>query len=309
MKQRSLGSLSVSEVGVGCNNFGTRLDHVGAEVVVNAALESGVNFFDTADTYGGTKSEVFLGEALGSRRGDVVIATKFGMPIDDTHFGAKPDYVRSACEASLRRLNTDYIDLYQLHYPDETTPIADTLGALQELVAAGKVREIGCSNFTADQLREAKAAAGSGPSFVSVQNQYSLLERAPERDGVLAACEELGIGFLPFYPLANGLLTGKVRPGEPLPEGTRLANMPAERRAHWLSDEFYARVSSLLAYSEDTRVPILTYAFSWLLSHPAVASVIAGASSADQIRANVNSVKELTANQVEELDRLSATAS
>ncbi len=309
MKQRSLGSLSVSEVGVGCNNFGTRLDHVGAEVVVNAALESGVNFFDTADTYGGTKSEVFLGEALGSRRGDVVIATKFGMPVDDTHFGAKPDYVRSACEASLRRLNTDHIDLYQLHYPDETTPIADTLGALQELVAAGKVREIGCSNFTADQLREAKAAAGSGPSFVSVQNQYSILERAPERDGVLAACEELGIGFLPFYPLANGLLTGKVRPGEPLPEGTRLANMPAERRAHWLSDEFYARVSSLLAYSEDTRVPILTYAFSWLLSHPAVASVIAGASSADQIRANVNSVKELTANQVEELDRLSATAS
>jgi aryl-alcohol dehydrogenase-like predicted oxidoreductase len=309
MKQRSLGSLSVSEVGVGCNNFGSRLDQVGALVVVNGALESGVNFFDTADTYGGTKSEVFLGEALGARRSDVVIATKFGMPIDDMHFGAKPDYVRWACEGSLRRLNTDYIDLYQLHYPDETTPIADTLGALQELVAAGKVREIGCSNFTADQLREAKAAAGSGPSFVSVQNQYSLLERAPERDGVLAACAELGIGFLPFYPLANGLLTGKVRPGEPLPEGTRLANMPDERRAHWLSDEFYGRVSSLLSYSEDTRVPILTYAFSWLLSHPAVASVIAGASSADQIRANVNSVEELTDSQVEELNRLSGAAS
>ncbi len=309
MKQRSLGSLSVSEVGVGCNNFGSRLDHVGALVVVNGALESGVNFFDTADIYGGTKSEVFLGEALGARRSDVVIATKFGMPIDDTHFGAKPDYVRWACEGSLRRLNTDYIDLYQLHYPDETTPIADTLGALQELVAAGKVREIGCSNFTADQLREAKAAAGSGPSFVSVQNQYSLLERAPERDGVLAACEELGIGFLPFYPLANGLLTGKVRPGEPLPEGTRLANMPEERRAHWLSDEFYGRVSALLSYSEDTHVPILTYAFSWLLSHPAVASVIAGASSADQIRANVNSVMELSDDQIEELNRLSEAVS
>ncbi|HEV7958137.1 MAG TPA: aldo/keto reductase [Acidimicrobiales bacterium] len=309
MKQRSLGSLSVSEVGVGCNNFGSRLDEVGALVVVNGALESGVNFFDTADIYGGTKSEVFLGEALGSRRANVVIATKFGMPIDDTHFGAKPDYVRSACEDSLRRLNTDYIDLYQLHYPDETTPIADTLGALQELVAAGKVREIGCSNFTADQLREAKAAAGRGPSFVSVQNQYSLLERAPERDGVLAACEELGIGFLPFYPLANGLLTGKVRPGEPLPEGTRLANMPAERSAHWLSDEIYGRVGSLLSYAEDTRTPVLTYAFSWLLSHPAVASVIAGASSADQIRANVSSVKELTDSQFEELNRLTAVAS
>lgn len=307
MTQRSIGSLAVSEVGVGCNNFGTRLDQVGAKVVVNAALESGVNFFDTADIYGGTKSEVFLAEALGSRRSEVVIATKFGMPIDDTHFGAKPEYVRSACEASLKRLNTDYIDLYQLHYPDEATPIADTLGALQQLVAEGKVREIGCSNFTADQLREAKEAAGSGPSFVSVQNQYSLLERAPERDGVLAACEELGISFLPFYPLANGLLAGKVRPGEPLPEGTRLANMPAERSAHWLSDEFYTRVRSLLAYSEDTRVPILTYAFSWLLSHPVVASVIAGASSADQIRANAASVTELTDNQIEELNRLTAT--
>jgi aryl-alcohol dehydrogenase-like predicted oxidoreductase len=219
MKQRTLGSLSVSEVGVGCNNFGTRLDQAGAQAVVDAALESGVNFFDTADVYGGTKSEVFLGEALGNRRSDVVIATKFGMPLDDTHFGAKPEYVRSACEDSLRRLNTDYIDLYQLHYPDEKTPIADTLGALQELVAAGKVREIGCSNFTADQLREAKAAAGNGPSFISVQNQYSLLERAPERDGVLALCEELGIGFLPFYPLANGLLTGKIRPANRSPKG------------------------------------------------------------------------------------------
>jgi aryl-alcohol dehydrogenase-like predicted oxidoreductase len=309
MEQRTIGSLSVSEVGVGCNNFGVRLDQVGAQVVVNAALESGVNFFDTADIYGGTKSEVFLAEALGSRRSEVVIATKFGMPIDDTHFGAKPEYVRAACEDSLKRLNTDYIDLYQLHYPDEKTPIADTLGALQELVAAGKVREIGCSNFTADQLREAKVAAGDGPSFVSVQNQYSLLERAPEHDGVLAACEELGISFLPFYPLANGLLTGKIRPGEPLPEGTRLANMAKERSVHWLSDEFYARVRTLLEYSEDTRVPILNFAFSWLLSHPAVASVIAGASSGDQIRANVNSVQVLTDNQIEELNRLTVTES
>jgi aryl-alcohol dehydrogenase-like predicted oxidoreductase len=306
MQQRALGSLSVSVVGVGCNNFGSRLDQVGATVVVNGALEAGVNFFDTADTYGATKSEVFLGVALGPRRKDVVIATKFGMPIDDTHFGASPNYVRSACEDSLRRLNTDVIDLYQLHYPDDTVPIAETLGALGELVAAGKVREIGCSNFNADQLREAKAVAGNGPSFVSVQNQFSLLDRSPERDGVLAACEELGMSLLPFYPLANGLLTGKVRPGEPIPAGTRLANMSSERSAHWLSDQFQGRVGALLAYAENERTPILTLAFSWLLSHPRVASVIAGASSADQIRANAASVRELRPEELAELDRLTA---
>ncbi|MFY9783531.1 MAG: aldo/keto reductase [Acidimicrobiales bacterium] len=304
MERRSLGSLKVSEVGLGCNNFGTRLDQARATLVVNGALEAGVNFFDTADTYGATKSEVFLGQALGARRRDVVIATKFGMPIDDTHFGAKPAYVRSACEDSLRRLNTDYIDLYQLHYPDETVPIAETLGALQELVAEGKVREIGCSNFNAQQLRDAKAAAGEGPSFVSVQNQFSLLDRSPERDGVLATCEDLSMSLLPFYPLANGLLTGKVRPGEPLLEGTRLSNMPPERSAHWLSDEFQFRVGSLLEYAESINVPILSLAFSWLLSHPVVPSVIAGASSADQIRANVASVAALSDEQLEELSRL-----
>jgi len=218
MKKRSIGSLLVSEVGVGCNNFGMRLDFDGTKAVVDSAIENGINFFDTADIYGGTKSEVLLGQALGGRRAEVIIASKFGMPIDETRFGAKPQYVRSACEDSLKRLGTDYIDLYQLHYPDPTVPIADTIGAMQELVAEGKVREIGCSNFTADQLREAKVAAGNGPSFVSVQNQYSLLERAPERDGVLDACAELGIGFLPFYPLANGWLTGKIHPGAPLPE-------------------------------------------------------------------------------------------
>jgi aryl-alcohol dehydrogenase-like predicted oxidoreductase len=304
MKRRALGSLEVSEVGLGCNNFGTRLDQDAATLVVNGALNAGVNFFDTADTYGATKSEVFLSRALGARRGDVVIATKFGMPIDDTHFGASPAYVRSACEDSLRRLNTEYIDLYQLHYPDDTVAIADTLGELQKLVAEGKVREIGCSNFTAEQLRAAKVAAGDGPAFVSVQNQFSLLDRAPERDGVLDICKELGIGFLPFYPLANGLLTGKVRPGEPLPEGTRLSKMPPERSAHWLSDEFQARVGTLLEYADAINVPILSIAFSWLLHHPAVSSVIAGASSAEQIRANVASVTTLTQGQIEELNRM-----
>jgi len=307
MEHRTIGSLSVSVVGVGCNNFGGRLNEVGATVVVNGALEAGINFFDTADTYGGTNSEVFLGRALGQRRGEVVVATKFGMPIDDTHMGAKPEYVRSACDASLQRLGTDHIDLYQLHYPDATVPIAETLGALGELVAAGKVREIGCSNFTAEQLREAKAAAGGGPAFVSVQNQYSLLDRSPERDGVLDACDELGLAFLPFYPLANGLLTGKVRPGEPPPAGSRLANMPPERSAHWLSDVMTGRVGSLINYAESIPVPILTLAFSWLLSHPEVSSVIAGASTADQIEANARSVMTLTKEQRRELDRLSET--
>ena len=304
MDHRSLGGLSVSVVGVGCNNFGARLDQDRASAVVRGAIDAGVNFFDTADIYGATNSEVFLGVALGDRRSDVVVATKFGMPIDDTHFGASPEYVRSACEDSLRRLNTEYIDLYQLHYPDDTVAIADTLGELQKLVAEGKVREIGCSNFTAEQLRAAKVAAGDGPAFVSVQNQFSLLDRAPERDGVLDICKELGIGFLPFYPLANGLLTGKVRPGEPLPEGTRLSKMPPERSAHWLSDEFQARVGTLLEYADAINVPILSIAFSWLLHHPAVSSVIAGASSAEQIRANVASVTTLTQGQIEELNRM-----
>src|SRR5579863_9539621 len=258
MDTRALGSLQVSVVGVGCNNFGSRLDQEGTTNVVLGALEAGVTFFDTADIYGGTKSEQMLGVALGSRRDEAIIASKFGMPIDDTHFGAKPSYVKSACEDSLRRLGTDHIDLYQLHYPDDTVPIADTLGALRELVDAGKVREIGCSNLTVAQLREAKSAAGEGPAFVSVQNQYSLLEREPERDGVLDVCAELGMSFLPFYPLANGLLTGKVRPGQPIPEGSRLAKMTPERSVHWLGDDLQSKVAALLAYAEEIEVPILS---------------------------------------------------
>ena len=306
MEKRSLGSLRVSIVGVGCNNFGARLDLGATTSVVLGALDAGINFFDTADIYGATQSEVLLGQALGARRSDVVIATKFGMPIDDEHFGAHPDYVRQACEDSLGRLGTDYIDLYQLHFPDDTVPIADTLGALSELVAAGKVREIGCSNLNAAQLREAQAAAGAGPCFVSVQNQYSLLAREPERDGVLEACEELGLGFLPFYPLANGLLTGKVQPGQAPPEGTRLAAMSAERSVHWLSDEIQGRVGELLDYAQEIEIPLLSLAFSWLASHHQVSSVIAGASSADQVRANANAVQTLGAEVLAALDVLTA---
>ena len=306
METRALGSLQVSVVGVGCNNFGSRLDQAGTTNVVLAALEAGITFFDTADIYGATKSETMLGVALGARRDEAIIASKFGMPIDDTHFGAKPSYVRSACEDSLRRLGTDHLDLYQLHYPDDTVPIAETLGALRELVEAGKVREIGCSNLTVAQLNDAKSAAGDGPAFVSVQNQYSLLEREPERDGVLEACSALGMGFLPFYPLANGLLTGKVRPGQPIPEGSRLAKMTAERSVHWLGDELQSKVAALLEYAESIDVPILSLAFSWLLSHEAVASVIAGASNADQVRANASAVRSLSPDVIARLDELTS---
>jgi len=304
--KRALGSLQVSVVGVGCNNFGSRLDQVGTNGVVGAAIDAGINFFDTADIYGGTKSEEMLGVALGKWRDEFVIASKFGMPIDDTHFGASPAYVRQACEDSLRRLGTDHIDLYQLHYPDDTVPIAETLGALHELIAQGKVREIGCSNFTVAQLQEAKSAAGDGPAFVSVQNQYSLLEREPERDGVLDACDSLGVSFLPFYPLANGLLTGKVRPGEPLPENSRLAKMAPERSVHWLGDELQGKVAALLDYADELEVPILSLAFSWLLSHAAVSSVIAGASNADQIRANAAAPRALSNDVVARLNELTS---
>jgi aryl-alcohol dehydrogenase-like predicted oxidoreductase len=304
METRALGSLRVSVVGVGCNNFGSRLDQVGTTDVVLGALDAGVNFFDTADIYGATQSEVLLGVALGARRDEAIIASKFGMPIDDTHVGASPAYVRSACEDSLRRLGTDHIDLYQLHYPDDTVPIADTLGALRELVEAGKVLEIGCSNLSVAQLQEAQGAAGDGPAFVSVQNQYSLLEREPERDGVLDACSTLGISFLPFYPLANGLLTGKVRPGQPIPEESRLAKMAPERSVHWLGDELQAKVAALLEYAESIDVPILSLAFSWLLSHGVIPSVIAGASDADQVRANAAAVRTLAPDVIARLNEL-----
>ena len=306
MERRRIGSLSVSVVGFGCNNFGARLDARATAEVVRAALDEGVNFFDTADIYGATQSEVFLGQALRGRRDEAVVATKFGMPIDDAHFGASPAYVREACEASLARLGTDHIDLYQLHYPDESVPIADTLGALAELVEAGKVRQIGCSNLSVAQLRVAREAAGEHPAFVSIQNQYSLLAREVERDGVLEACNELDLAFLPYYPLANGLLTGKVRPGEPIPEGTRLSLMAPERSVHWLSDAFQQKVATLLEYAASIHTPILSLAFSWLVSHPEVASVIAGASSPEQVRANAAAVTTLDPAVRTRLDELTA---
>ena len=231
VQTRRIGSLDVSVVGIGCNNFGRRLDAAGTAAVVHAAFDNGVNLLDTADMYSLGQSEEYIGKALGSRRSEAIIATKFGMKMDEEKHGAKPAYIKQAVEDSLKRLNIDVIDLYQLHTPDPTVPIADTLGALDDLVKAGKVREIGCSNFSAEQLREAEAAVPAGGArFVSVQNQYSPLQREPEAS-VLPECERLNVGFLPYSPLANGLLTGKFRQGQPVPEGTRIGGggQPAER--------------------------------------------------------------------------------
>ncbi len=287
-----MGGLEVSAVGLGCNNFGRRLDFVGSDAVVGAALDAGVTLFDTADFYGETKSEEFLGRALGKRRDQVVLATKFGAPLDGTGGGASPTYVRRAVEASLTRLGTDRIDLYQLHLPDPETPVSETLGVLDELVRQGKVREVGCSNFTADQLREAdRAALGGGLArFVTVQNEYNLFHRVPEAD-VLPECDRLDIRFLPYRPLASGVLTGKYRLGRPVPEGTRLSSDDAKPSSDYasrlLGDDSLARVEALVDLAESNGHTILDLAFAWLLSRPQVPSVIAGASTPEQVRANV----------------------
>lgn len=282
MNRRKIGSLEVSEIGLGCNNFGGRMTEAETIAVVHAALDNGINFFDTADVYGATKSEEFLGRALKDRRSEAVIATKFGHHLDDERQGARPEYVKRACEDSLRRLNIETIDLYQLHRPDPSVPIEDTLGALNALVVAGKVREIGCSNFGVPLLREAASAVTpGGVGFVSVQNHFSLFHRGPLEDGVLAECEATGVGMLPYFPLASGLLTGKYRLG---------AALPASRRIQADSDKLAVAnleyVEKLIAVAESNGRTILELAFGWLLSFDAVASVIAGATSVEQIRAN-----------------------
>jgi aryl-alcohol dehydrogenase-like predicted oxidoreductase len=314
MEQRSIGALSVSSVGLGCNNFGRKLDEDASASVVHAALDAGINFFDTADVYGygdhsysGTgKSEEFLGAALGTRRAEVAIATKFGISMsktDRTMRGGGAKWVRQACEDSLRRLGTDYIDLYQLHRPDMDSQISETLGALDELVDEGKVRVAGCSNFSAAQLVEADVAAtelGSA-KFHTVQNEYSLLRREAEHD-VLPTCSDLGVAFLPFFPLASGLLTGKYRRGEDAPPGTRLAFWePREHQA--LTDDVLDQVEQLSEIANDSGHSILELAFSWLLSRPQVASVIAGATSPEQVRSNVSAASwDLPADVLSRVD-------
>jgi aryl-alcohol dehydrogenase-like predicted oxidoreductase len=286
MDTRTIGSLTVSLVGLGCNNFGMRIGRKETDAVVGAALDAGITLFDTADIYGGTKSEEYLGAALGTRRDEIVLATKFGAPYEDHTGGAAPAYIRVALEDSLRRLGTDHVDLYQLHIPDKNTPIADTLGTLAELVADGKVREFGCSNLDGAMLEEAGAAVVDGsPGFISVQNQYNVLYREPE-DEVLPFCDRTHTAFLPFFPLASGVLSGKYRAGEAAPEGTRMASW-GERAKKELSEERLAKVAALDALAKSEGRTVLELAFAWLLSHPAVASVIAGATKPEQIAANV----------------------
>jgi aryl-alcohol dehydrogenase-like predicted oxidoreductase len=302
MEKRRIGSLEVSVVGLGCNNFGRRLDFNATASVIAAALDAGINFLDTADSYGGTKSEEFIGRALGTRRDEVIIGTKFGSTLDDKRKGAKPDYVRRACDDSLKRLATDRIDLYLLHRPDPSTPIAETLDALDKLVRAGKVREIGCSNFSVDQLREADAVVPKGRArFVSVQNEYSLLHRDPERD-VIPECQRLGLAFIPYFPLASGLLSGKYRRGKPIPKGSRIGS---GWNSEVLNDRNLDIVESFIAFAESRGHTLLELAISWLASHDVVASVIAGATSPDQVRANARAAGwKLTAAEMGEVDAI-----
>jgi aryl-alcohol dehydrogenase-like predicted oxidoreductase len=308
METRKIGSLDVTLCGLGTNNFGMRIDQKQTTAVVNAALDAGINLFDTADLYGGTKSEQFLGKALGTRRDDVVIATKFGGPLDGDpeHRGGSARWVKQACEDSLRRLGTDRIDLYQLHFPDSTVPIEETLTALDELVRAGKVREIGNSNLTGEMIEEADDVSEKVgfARFVSAQNMYSLLHREPE-DEVIPACERRGLALLPYFPLASGLLTGKYRKDAPLPEGARITNYPEERRKDFMNDRAMDTVEQLDEFARARDHTLLDLAMSWLAAHDLVASVIAGATKPEQVRANAQAVTwKLNADDLKEIDRI-----
>jgi aryl-alcohol dehydrogenase-like predicted oxidoreductase len=294
VRQHELGNsgLRVSRVGLGCNNFGRRLDLDATRAVVEAALVEGINFVDTADTYGGGDSERFLGEVLEGRRDQVVLVTKFGMADDG---GGSRDYVRRAIAGSLERLRTNVVDLYYYHRPDGVTPIAETIAAMTELVEEGMVRAIGVSNFTVEQLDEAVRA---GP-VAALQNRYNLLERDAEKD-VLPRCRELGVGFVPYFPLASGLLTGKYRRGEAPPPGSRL-----ESRPEALSDEVFDRIERLERFARARGRSLLALAIAGLASQPAVASVIAGATTPEQVRENAAAAQcELGPDELEELLRL-----
>ena len=303
MEQRQIGSLSVSLVGLGCNNFGMRVDLEGTRAVVDAALAAGVTLFDTADIYGGKGgSESFLGEVLEGRRDQVVLATKFGGDMGDGERArGSRAYIRKAIDASLGRLRTDYVDLYQYHTPDNLTPFEETFGALDELVREGKVRYVGHSNLDAAQVEEVDALARrrGWARSVSAQNQYSLLRREPEEE-LLPTCERLGLGVLPYFPLASGLLTGKYRRGQPIPEGTRLSG-----RDDVFTDEKFDVIEALERFAEERGVTLLHVAIGGLLGRPPLASVIAGATKPEQVRSNVAAAEwEPTAEDLAALDQI-----
>ena len=301
MRKERLGDsdLKVSRVGLGCNNFGGRLDLGRTRDVVDAAIDAGITFFDTADVYGNRGgSERLLGEVLGGRRDRVVLATKFGNDMGEGPNGS-PAYVKGAIRASLERLRTDHIDVYYYHRPDGVTPLAETLGAMQELVRDGLTRAIGCSNFSAAQLSECDrlAQSGDGPRFVAVQNEYSLLEREAEQ-AVLPLAERLGVAFVPYFPLASGLLTGKYRRNEPCPRGTRLEGRDIDSAT-------FDRLETLEGFARERGRSLLELAIAALASQPGVPSVIAGATSAEQIRANAAAADwELAPDDLAELARL-----
>lgn len=296
---------AVSSVGLGCNNFGQRVDQARAKEIIDAALDNGVNFFDTADVYAGGESERMLGKALSTRRHEAVIATKFGYVKSVDHGSASRANVFASVDASLHRLGTDYIDLYQLHRPDDATPWEETLQALDELVRAGKVRFIGASNLSAAQIGDARrTAARLGLNhFITQQDEYSLLRRSVEAE-VLPATLQNDAGFLPYFPLANGVLSGKYRAGAPAPENARLST-PGKWRDHYLTDKHLSVTAKLSEWAEQRRHTVLELAFAWLLSHEPVVSVIAGATSTSQMLQNAQmSDWRLSRDELLEIDTL-----
>ncbi|HEX3952900.1 MAG TPA: aldo/keto reductase [Stellaceae bacterium] len=310
MELRNLGrsGLIVSAVGLGCNNFGGRIDMAATQAVVHKALDVGINFFDTSDTYGDRgASEEYLGRALAGRRNDIVLATKFARPMDSEGRlqGASRRYIMSAVEASLKRLNTDHIDLYQQHIEDPRTPMEETLRALDDLLRQGKVRYIGCSTLSAWQIVEAQwiSTHFNLDRFVACQERYSLLDRDLDR-AAMPVIQSYGLGLIPFSPLANGLLTGKYRRNVPLPEGSRLT-VTARLAERYLTDTNWETVERLEAFCAARDHSLLELAFSWLLQRPAVASVIAGATTPAQIEANVRAANwRLSREDMDEIDRL-----
>ncbi|MDC0158833.1 aldo/keto reductase [Rhodospirillaceae bacterium] len=312
MEYRNLGTsgLRVSTVGLGCNNFGMRLDLEGTRAVVDRAIEKGITLFDTADMYGARGgSEEQLGEILGPRRKDIVLASKFGMAMSDdgTKIGASRRYIMSAVEDSLTRLKTDWLDLYQLHQEDPLTPMEETLRALEDLVTQGKVRYIGCSNLKSWQVVESQwiSKSSSITRFVSCQDEYNILNREIERE-LIPAMQRYGCGLLPYFPLASGLLTGKYQSNK-MPEGARLTDMPTFANRVYMTDENFSIVEKLNAFAKQHGHSLLELAFSWMAARPTTASIIAGATKPEQIDANVNAVGwRMTPEQISEVDNLSA---
>ncbi|AOO80057.1 aldo/keto reductase [Bosea vaviloviae] len=310
MLTRNLGrsGLRVSLVGLGCNNFGGRIDDEAARKVVDAAIEHGITLFDTADVYGARGgSETVLGQLLGPRRKDIVLASKFGMDMNDagTMKGGSRRYIMSAVEASLKRLKTDWLDLYQFHRADPLTPIDETLRALEDLIRQGKVRYIGCSNMPAWQMANAEwTARDLGINgFASCQDEYSLLVRGAEKD-LIPAARHFGMGLLPYFPLANGLLTGKYKRNAPMPEGARMTR-ESQRANEVLTDVNWEKTEKLTAFCEARGKTLVELAFSWLAAQPVVSSVIAGATKPEQIAANVKAAEwALTADELAEIDTI-----